>query len=48
MNAVAFGTREEADRLTRRVRSMHAKVRGELPAAAGRFPKGTPYRGRRP
>ncbi len=45
MNAVAFGPRAEADRLTRRVRSMHSKVRGELPAAAGRFPAGTPYRG---
>jgi uncharacterized protein (DUF2236 family) len=45
MDAVAFGTRTEADRLTRRVRSMHARVRGELPEAAGRFPAGTAYRG---
>ena len=29
--------------LTRRVRAMHRRVRGELPEAAGRFPAGTPY-----
>jgi uncharacterized protein (DUF2236 family) len=45
MDAVAFGTREDADRLTRRVRRMHARVRGELTEPAGRFPAGTPYRG---
>jgi uncharacterized protein (DUF2236 family) len=45
MDAVAFGTREEADRLTRRVRAMHRRVRGELRESAGRFPAGTPYRG---
>jgi uncharacterized protein (DUF2236 family) len=45
MDAVAFGTRAEADRLTRRVRVMHGRVRGELAEAAGPFPAGTPYRG---
>jgi uncharacterized protein (DUF2236 family) len=45
MDAVAFDTREKADRLTRRVRAMHARVRGELTEPAGRFPAGTPYRG---
>jgi uncharacterized protein (DUF2236 family) len=45
MNAVAFGTREEAARLTRRVRAMHRRVRGELTEDVGRFPAGTPYRG---
>jgi uncharacterized protein (DUF2236 family) len=45
MNAIAFGTREEADRLTRRVRAMHRRVRGELREPAGPFPAGTPYRG---
>ncbi len=45
MDAVAFGTREDAARLTRRVRAMHRRVRGELAADAGRFPVGTPYRG---
>jgi uncharacterized protein (DUF2236 family) len=44
MNAVAFGTRVEADRLTRRVRVMHRRVTGELARDAGRFPAGTPYR----
>ena len=44
MNAVAFGTREEADRATRRVRAMHRRVSGMLDAPAGRFPAGTPYR----
>ena len=43
LNAIGFGTREEADRLTRRVRAMHHRVRGELREAAGRFPAGTPY-----
>jgi uncharacterized protein (DUF2236 family) len=45
MDAVAFDTRERADRLTRRVRAMHRRVRGELTEPAGRFPAGTPYRG---
>src|SRR5215217_8466305 len=45
LDAVAFGTRAEADRLTARVRRMHARVRGELTEPAGRFPAGTPYRG---
>ena len=45
MNAVAFGSQAEADRLTRRVRAMHARVRGSLPEDAGRFQAGTPYRG---
>jgi uncharacterized protein (DUF2236 family) len=44
MNAIAFGTREGADRLTRRVRAMHRRVRGELTGPAGPFPAGTPYR----
>ncbi|HEX4692882.1 MAG TPA: oxygenase MpaB family protein [Solirubrobacteraceae bacterium] len=45
MNAVAFGPRDEAERLTRRVRAMHARVRGSLSEHVGRFPAGTPYRG---
>ena len=43
IHAVTFGPRAEADRLTRRVRAMHRRVRGVLPAAAGRYPAGTPY-----
>jgi uncharacterized protein (DUF2236 family) len=44
LDAIAFGTRAEADRLTRRVRQIHGRVRGTLDAPAGRFPAGTPYR----
>ena len=40
---VTYGPRREAERATRRVRSMHKQVRGELHEAAGRFPAGTPY-----
>jgi uncharacterized protein (DUF2236 family) len=43
MDAVAFGTRAEADRATARVRAVHGRVRGELTEPAGRFPAGTPY-----
>lgn len=44
LDAIAWGDRADADRLTRRVRAMHRRVRGELPRAAGPFPAGTPYR----
>src|SRR3954466_7176387 len=43
MDAIMFGPRAEADRLTRRVRAMHRRVRGVTAEAAGRFPAGTPY-----
>ncbi len=43
MDTIAFGDRDEADRLTRRVRAMHGRVRGELAEPAGRFAAGTPY-----
>jgi uncharacterized protein (DUF2236 family) len=43
MDAITFGPRAAADRMTRRVRAMHRRVRGELSAPAGRFPAGTPY-----
>lgn len=43
MNTIGFGARADADRATRRVRSMHSKVRGELQRPAGRFPAGTPF-----
>ena len=45
MNAIAFGTRRQADRMTAHVRAMHRRVRGTLAEAAGPFPAGTPYRG---
>jgi uncharacterized protein (DUF2236 family) len=43
MNTIGFGSREDADRATRRVRAMHKRVRGELEKPAGRFPAGTPF-----
>src|SRR5918998_4588642 len=43
MDTIAFGSRAEADRATRRVRAMHRRVRGELARPAGRFPAGTPF-----
>ena len=43
LDTITFGSREDADRATRRVRAMHKKVRGELTKPAGRFPIGTPY-----
>lgn len=44
MDAVAFGSKARADKLTAHVRAMHRRVRGELAHDAGRFPAGTPYR----
>jgi uncharacterized protein (DUF2236 family) len=43
MNAITFGSRQEADRLTRRVRAMHGAVSGRIPETVGRYPAGTPY-----
>ncbi|MEA2195267.1 MAG: hypothetical protein QOG42_1701 [Solirubrobacteraceae bacterium] len=43
MNTIGFGSRADADRATRRVRSMHSRIRGELDRPAGRFPAGTPF-----
>jgi len=43
MDTIAFGSREDADRATRRVRAMHRRVRGQLTEPAGRFPAGTPF-----
>ena len=43
IDAITYGPRADADRLTRRVRAMHRRVRGELAEPAGRFPAGTPY-----
>jgi uncharacterized protein (DUF2236 family) len=44
MNVITFGARRDADRLTRRVRSMHRSVSGKLPETVGRYRAGTPYR----
>jgi uncharacterized protein (DUF2236 family) len=44
MNAITFGPRQEAERLTVKVRAMHAAVSGRIPETVGRYPAGTPYR----
>ena len=44
MNTIAFGSRAEADRITRRVRAMHRRVSGRLAEPIGRYAVGTPYR----
>ena len=44
LDAIAFGTREQADRATRRVRAVHRRVQGRLAEPAGSFPAGTTYR----
>ncbi|HEX3519813.1 MAG TPA: oxygenase MpaB family protein [Solirubrobacteraceae bacterium] len=44
MNVVAFGSRANADRATRRVRAMHRRVSGALSEPIGPYPAGTPYR----
>jgi uncharacterized protein (DUF2236 family) len=48
MESVYFGDRAEADRVTARVRSMHAHVKGAIDRAAGPHPAGTPYAADRP
>lgn len=44
MNTISFGSRRDADRVTKRIRAMHRGVSGRLPSAVGRYPAGTPYR----
>jgi uncharacterized protein (DUF2236 family) len=44
MGTIGFGSRADADRVTRRVRAMHRKVSGRLAQPAGPYPKGTAYR----
>jgi uncharacterized protein (DUF2236 family) len=44
LHVIGFGSRGEADAVTRRVRAMHRQVRGTLPRRVGRYPAGTPYR----
>src|SRR3954453_12979944 len=48
MEKIYFGTRHEADRVTARVRAMHALVRGEIEHPVGPIPAGTPYAADRP
>ena len=44
MDTIAFGTRAEADAVTRGVRAMHRRVRGRIRKEVGPYPAGTPYR----
>lgn len=48
METVFFGSVEEADRETARVRSMHARVRGTIDEPAGPHPAGSAYRADQP
>lgn len=43
MEVVFFGSREDADRETARVRVLHSRVRGEISESAGRWPAGSRY-----
>jgi uncharacterized protein (DUF2236 family) len=44
LSTIGFGSRAEADEVTRRVRAMHRQVRGRLSGAVGPYAAGTPYR----
>ncbi len=44
MNTIAFGSRADADRITRRVRAMHRRVSGKIPERIGSYAMGTTYR----
>ncbi len=44
LSTIGFGSREQADAVTRRVRAMHRRVRGRLAARVGPYAEGTPYR----
>jgi uncharacterized protein (DUF2236 family) len=48
MERIYFGSREDADRVTARVRAMHRRVRGSTDRSAGPHPAGTPYAADRP
>lgn len=43
MDTITFGSKEDAERITKRVRAMHGRVSGKLGADVGAYPKGTPY-----
>jgi uncharacterized protein (DUF2236 family) len=44
LSAIGFGSCEDADRVSRRVRAMHRRVQGRLPSAVGPYSAGTSYR----
>ena len=43
LELITFGSRELADRATRRVRAVHRRVRGAIDEPVGRYPAGTRY-----
>jgi uncharacterized protein (DUF2236 family) len=43
MNTIYFGRRDDADRMTDRVRDVHTRINGVLEEPAGKYPAGTPY-----
>jgi len=43
LDLITFGSRELADRTTRRVRALHRRVRGTIDAPVGRYAAGTAY-----
>jgi uncharacterized protein (DUF2236 family) len=43
MSTIGFGSRADADRITKRVRAMHRSVRGRIKEPTGSFPAGTEY-----
>jgi uncharacterized protein (DUF2236 family) len=48
MSTIGFGSRAEADRVTRRVRGLHRQVKGKIKQPTGSYPAGTPYRADQP
>jgi len=44
LSTIGFGSREDADRVTARVRSMHRRVRGAIAHPVGPYPAGARYR----
>lgn len=44
MSTITFGSRADADQMTRIVRAMHRRVSGRLTEGVGPYPAGTPYR----
>jgi uncharacterized protein (DUF2236 family) len=44
MSTIGFGSREDAERVTKHVRAMHRRVKGTIKRPTGIYPAGTPYR----
>jgi uncharacterized protein (DUF2236 family) len=44
LSTIGFGSRDDADRVTREVRAMHRRVSGRLREPIGPYPAGTAYR----